>query len=127
MNVCVYPCESQSVERFRALGQQLAFRKLSFWRWDNLHCRVGDLIRSEADHYPIDYAVQRGLAGVRCDVVLIHGAVGRDVRTIMAACREWRHKPIIAVATQQSIEMPLAVLFEHLCYDRAHEEQILRK
>ena len=127
MQLFAYPFEPESVLRFQKLQSEVSASSLCFWRYDDLHLNSRELIARGSSRLPQDYGVQRSLGGIHSDVIVMHQAKEAEIRALMRLCREWPVRPVFAVTTKQSVEMPLAVLFEHLMFDRRREDQIRRR
>jgi hypothetical protein len=127
LQLFVYPFEPESVLRIQKLQSDVSAPSLCFWRYDDLHLTSRELIARGSSQFPQDYAVQRSLGGVHSDVIVMHQAKEAEIRSVMRLCREWPVRPVFAVTTKRSVEMPIAVLFEHLMFDRRREDRIRRQ
>ena len=126
MQIFAFPLSSSSAERLQALCAANDLGTPLFWRWDDLHRTTRQLAIAQTSHLPVDFAFQQRFSGLRSDVVVVAQAPKEVVQGLLAAFREWPRRPLLAIATVHSVDMPLAVLFEHLQADRSQEERLRR-
>jgi hypothetical protein len=87
--------------------------------------RIGDLVgRRIGVTTPAALQVNAGIAGIRRDVVVFHGAAQPQVMAFIQRFKRDGHWPMLAITTPHSVNFSLAVLIEHLSDDRAREAAI---